>query len=238
MALELPTYKLPSLRTAFLTTFDRSLMFLKNAGTNILAICVVLWWMGNFPRVSPPPEAVELHAQADAVREGGEGAQAPGPDTQRRADELVARALRLEASNAKAHSYAGILGKFIQPVFEPLGYDWQLTVGVLTSFAAREVFVSTMAVMVAGTEDKHDPGVVKAIQEARRSDGVTPIFTTATSWSLLVFYVLAMQCLPTLAVTAKEAGGVRWAFLQLAWMSGLAYIAAFAIYRLVLAVGG
>ncbi len=113
-----------------------------------------------------------------------------------------------------------------------MGLDWQLTVGVLTSFAAREVFVSTMAVIVTGDENADDEGVVAAVANARRADGVTPVFTRATSWAVLVFYVLAMQCLPTLAVTAKEAGGVRWALLQLGWMSAVAYAAAAAVYAL------
>jgi len=231
MALELPTYKIPSLRTALLTTYDRAMVFLKNAGTNILAICIVLWWLGAFPHVAPPSRAVELRERAAMVAP-------PDPSlTPGVREDMLAEADRIEASHAKAESYAGRLGRFMQPVFAPLGYDWQLTVGVLTSFAAREVFVSTMAIVVTGSDDTDDPGIVQTIRDARRSDGVTPVFTPATSWSLLVFYVLAMQCLPTLVVTAREAGGVRWALLQLAWMSGLAYLAALGVYRLVLALG-
>lgn len=231
MVLELPTYKFPSLRTALLTTYDRGWVFLKNAGTNILAICIVLWWMGSFPKVQPPPEAVALHQQVvDAVH--GAYSKTEPAELLAKIEGWQAEAARLEASHAKAESYAGRLGRFVQPAFAPLGLDWQLTVGVLTSFAAREVFVSTMAVIVTGEEDAEDAGVVSAVASARRSDGVTPVFTRATSWAVLVFYVLAMQCLPTLAVTAKEAGGARWAFLQLAWMSIVAYLAgalAFAI---------
>ena len=127
----------------------------------------------------------------------------------------------------------GRMGKAAQPVFEPLGYDWRLTVGVLTSFAAREVFASTMAVVVSGNEDFEDAGVRDSIAHATRDDGVTPIFTPATAWSVLVFFVLAMQCLPTLVMTAREAGNVKWAFLQLAWMSTLAYLAAMLVYQIV-----
>ena len=231
MVLELPTYKFPSLRTALLTTYDRGWVFLKNAGTNILAICIVLWWMGSFPKVQPPQEAVALHQRVvDAVH--GAHSKTDPAELLEQIEGWQAEAARLEASHAKAESYAGRLGRFVQPAFAPLGLDWQLTVGVLTSFAAREVFVSTMAVIVTGEEDAEDAGVVSAVASARRSDGVTPVFTRATSWAVLVFYVLAMQCLPTLAVTAKEAGGARWAFLQLAWMSIVAYLAgalAFAI---------
>jgi ferrous iron transport protein B len=220
MMLELPTYKRPSLRTALVTTYDRGIGFIRNAGTNILAICVVLWWLGAYPRVDAPPRAVELRQIATGM-------------TGDPREEITREADRLEASHAKERSFMGRMGKFAQPMFEPLGYDWRLTVGVLTSFAAREVFVSTMAVVVSGSEDIEDIGVRDTIAHAKRDDGVTPIFTPATAWSVLVFFVLAMQCLPTLVMTAKEAGGARWALLQLAWMSGVAYVAAMVVYNVV-----
>lgn len=227
MALELPTYKRPSLRTALVATYDRAIVFLRQAGTNILAICVILWWMSAFPRVDPPTEALALRQQAVAV-----AATSPAD-----ADALTAEADRLTAADAGARSFMGRVGRVAQPIFEPLGYDWQLTVGVLASFAAREVFVSTMAVVVAGEENAEDQGVIDRVADARRADGTTPVFTRATCWSLLVYYVLAMQCLPTLAVTAREAGGLKWALLQLAWMSALAYAAALIVFQSLHAAG-
>ena len=118
-------------------------------------------------------------------------------------------------------SYAGQLGKFIQPVFEPLGFDWKLTVGVVTSFAAREVFVSTMTILSGHAEGEQS--VLDGLSQMKRSDG-TLLFDKATSVSLLVFYVLAIQCLPTLAVTKSESGNWRWAASQLLWMSALAWL--------------
>ena len=221
MALELPSYKLPSVRTAVITTVDRGWIFLKNAGTMIMAIMIVLWWLGSYPQGHPPEAAQEMIAQASAI-EQAEPAHAA---------ELRTEAERLTAREASRHSFMGRIGRTVQPVFQPLGFDWQLTVGVMASFAAREVFVSTMAVVVSGQEDPDSEGVIHDLALAKRSDGVTPIFTTATSWALLVYYVLAMQCLPTLAVTAKEAGGVRWAVLQFAWMSGIAYLCALMVYQ-------
>jgi ferrous iron transport protein B len=100
----------------------------------------------------------------------------------------------------------------------------------LTSFLAREVFVSTMSVLLVGDPDGEDEGVMAKVQQARRDDG-SPLFTPATAASLLVFFVLAMQCLPTLAVTRREAGGLKWAALQLVYMSGLAWIFAFATFH-------
>jgi ferrous iron transport protein B len=225
MALELPSYKWPSLRTALITTWDRGLVFVKNAGTNILAICIILWWLGAFPRMQAPPRIEELREQAVAL----------APANQAQADAVSAEADRLEHQAAraqKADSFLGRLGRTAQPALQPLGYDWQLTVGVIASFAAREVFASTMAVVTTGIEDAEDQGVLDQIAAAKRDDGVTPIFTRPVAWSLLVYYVLAMQCLPTLVVTAREAGGVKWALLQFAWMSGLAYVAAMLTFHL------
>lgn len=225
MAMELPSYKLPSLRTALITTIDRGGIFLRKAGTVILAIMIVLWWLGSFPQSGPTPEGVGLRAVAAA-----------SADDEAR-ERALAEADRLDARFAQANTFMGRIGRTVQPVFAPLGYDWQLTVGVVASFAAREVFVSTMAVVVAGQEDTDDEGVIRTLATATRSDGRTPIFTTATSWSLLVYYVLAMQCLPTLAVTAREAGGWRWAALQFAWMSGVAYVLALIVYQTLGAFG-
>jgi ferrous iron transport protein B len=243
MALELPTYKKPSIQTALLTTYDRGLVFLKNAGTNIMAILIVLWWLGAYPKVDhPPKEIAAIRAQAEAARPAVDRAKLTDAEAEQykarfeNFDALTAEADRVAARYQKSQSFLGHIGRGIQPVLAPLGFDRQLSVGVLASFAAREVFVSTMAVVTTGEEDKEKEGVMDEIAAARRDDG-TPIFTTATSWSLLIYYVLAMQCLPTLAVTAREAGGVKWALLQLAWMSGLAYIAAFAVFHALRATG-
>jgi ferrous iron transport protein B len=227
MALELPTYKWPSLRTATATTADRGLVFLKKAGTNILCICIVLWWLSSYPKVDAPPEVVNLRQTIAAATTGP--VSTPGGESLS-VDDAIALADRIEARHAARHSFAGRLGRFIQPALAPLGYDWQLSVGVLTSFAAREVFASTMAVVVTGDQEAEDSGVQEAIAHAPRDDG-TPIFTPAVCWSLLVYYVLAMQCLPTLAVTARESGHWKWAGLQLVWMCGLAYVAAMVVYQ-------
>jgi ferrous iron transport protein B len=201
MILELPSYKVPSLTNALLAAKDQGLAFLRTAGTVIIAICIVMWWLSAYPRVE---NAAATSGSSVVVSE--------------------------DAAQQSA-SYAGQIGRTLQPAFAPLGYDWQLTVGVLTSFMAREVFVSTMAVLAGTSGDAEvDEGVIDRIRTMRRDDG-TPVFTVATAASALIFFVLAMQCLPTLAVTAKESGSFKFAAIQLAYMSSLAYAAAFTCYQ-------
>jgi ferrous iron transport protein B len=226
MVLELPGYKWPSLTNALVTARDQGLAFLQTAGTIIFAICVVMWWLSAYPRADAPPEAVALRAQAAAVGV-----------SQTSADTLNAQADALEAQTRQAHSFAGRLGRFVQPVFAPLGYDWQLTDGLLTAFVAREVFVSTMSVLAgAGNHAADDTGLVQRIHTMKRDDG-TVVFTRATAASALVFFVLAMQCLATLTMTRRETGGLRYAVIQFSYMSGLAWVAALIVYQGLLMFG-
>jgi ferrous iron transport protein B len=219
MVLELPTYKLPSFTNALLAAQHQGLAFLRTAGTIIMAICVVMWWLSAYPRSQPP-------AEVQAMRQQAVDSALPAD----RVEALTTEADALERRSAQAGSFAGRIGRTLQPLFEPLGYDWQLTVGVLTSFLAREVFVSTMSVLVGAGDAEIDEGVVDRIRSMTRDDG-SLVFTQATSASALVFFVLAMQCLPTLTVTRRETGSIRYAALQLGYMTGLAYISALVVYQ-------
>ena len=225
MVLELPTYKVPSLTNALLTAKDQGLSFMRTAGTVIMAICVVMWWLSAYPRTETPPQAVAMRVEASSPLTAAD-----------RAEALTAEADAIEARAAQAGSFAGRIGRTLQPVFAPLGYDWQLTVGVLTSFLAREVFVSTMSVLVGAGNVDVDEGVIARIRSATRDSGEL-IFTPATAASALIFFVLAMQCLPTLAVTRKETGSLKYSMLQLGYMSGLAYVAALIVYQSLRAAG-
>ncbi len=220
--LELPAWRVPSVMRASRAAVVRSGAFLRKAGTTILVMMIALWWLSAYPVATPSGEVVALEAAAAA---------APG-EVERQNLEMQAQ--RLAAREGARSSYMGRIGRTVEPVFAPLGYDWQLSIGIMTSFAAREVFVSTMAVVTTG-EDR--AGAIESMRSATRDDG-SVLFDRPTLWSLLVFFVLAMQCLPTLAVVAREAGGVKWALLQFAWMSGLAYVAAFATYSVLSAIQG
>jgi len=131
------------------------------------------------------------------------------------------------------NSYAGILGKTIEPVIRPLGYDWKIGIALITSFAAREVFVGTMATLYSVGDDKDENNATlrQKMNAAVRSDG-TKVYTLATGLSLLIFYVLAMQCMSTLAVVKRETHSWKWPFIMLTYMTGLAYIMSWMIYNL------
>ncbi len=200
MVLELPTYRIPHLRTAFATAVERGWVFLRNAGSVILAIAVVMWWLSAYPKVQAPAAEAESEAQAARAQQAG--------------------------------SFAGMAGRALEPLFRPIGLDSQLTVAVLTSFMAREVFTTTVFVVTGAGEDAgDDEGTLERVRSATRLDG-TPLFTAPTAWSLLVFYVLAMQCLPTLALVRRETGSWRWPLAQFAWMTAVAYVGALIAYRI------
>ena len=231
MVLELPPYRLPDLRSALLTTFDRAKLFLRSAGTVILSICIVLWWLSAYPMAETPAAAVALEVRAVEVEASGQSDEAAAEIETLRHD---AEVLTMRAQ--QEHSFAGRIGRTLQPAFAPLGLDDRLTIAVLTSFLAREVFRSTMTVLVGQGDSDDDNKVADDLAQATRADG-SKLFDPATSAGLLVFYVLALQCLPTLAVTAREAGGWKWAALQFGWMSGVAYALAFITREAVLWMG-
>ena len=131
------------------------------------------------------------------------------------------------------NSYAGILGKAIEPAIVPLGYDWKIGIALITSFAAREVFVGTMATLYSVGDDKKDDNLTlrKKMEAAVRSDG-SKVYNVATGLSLLVFYVLAMQCMSTLAIVKRETRSWKWPMIQLVYMTGLAYFMSWVIYRI------
>ncbi len=221
LMIELPSYKMPSLKTALLAAYDRGIIFMRKAGTVILAISIILWWLMSYPRLDG--SATASAATDDAS--GAIAAQTAAADTN-------------EAQLALSHSYAGRMGRWVEPVLEPLGFDWKIGVGIVASFAAREVVVSALSVIYGvgdeGAED--DRFLLGKLRAAKRPDG-TPVFTFATSVSLLVFYVLAMQCLPTQAVTKRETGHWGWALLQLVYMTCLAYVCSLIAFQSLTALG-
>jgi len=224
LMIELPPYRLPALRTALLHTFDRAKIFVKQAGTVILAISLVLWALAYYPKSGPPAAAVTMNAQADQFEKTGD---------KNKALEFRDAADHLTAQSSLQNSFAGKIGHVIEPVIAPLGYDWQIGIGIISSFAAREVIVSTLAIVYGVGKDAADnnqSSLYSTLRQAKRTDG-TPIFNTATCASLLVFYILAAQCLSTTAVVRRETNSWKWPLFQIAYMTGLAYFAALVVYQ-------
>lgn len=223
LMIELPQYRVPMLRVALLHTFDRAKIFVKQAGTIILAISLILWALSYYPKSAPPAAAVALETQAAQIEKTDPA----------KAGSLRTDADRLTAQHSLQNSFAGKMGRVMEPVIAPLGYDWQIGIGIFSSFAAREVIVSTLAI-VYGVGDNADENnrssLYDSLRRATRSDG-TPIFNTATCASLLVFYILAAQCLSTTAVVRRETNSWKWPLFQIFYMTGLAYVAALLVYQ-------
>ena len=213
--LELPVYRVPRWNNAVRTMVEKAKIFVVQAGKIIFLISIVLWLLSSF---GPKERMAAVHAQYQ------EQLASPNADSV---------AIGEQYGSAKLeNSYAGIMGKAIEPAIKPLGYDWKIGIALITSFAAREVFVGTMATLYS-VED--DGGENLALQEkmskATFSDG-SKVFTLATGVSLMLFYVFAMQCMSTLAIVKRETNSWKWPMIQLVYMTVLAYIASFIAYQL------
>lgn len=225
LAIELPEYRMPHWKNVWLTVREKVVAFVAGAGKIILLVSIALWGLSRFGPGSDMASAVQS-AQNEAI--------ILKLDTVQTGDLLAQR--QLEAS------YAGQMGKWMEPVIRPLGYDWKIGIALLTSFAAREVFTGTLAVLYnmgsaeADINDRRE-NAAKATMRAKMktetfSDTGTPVYSLASALSLLVFYALAMQCMSTLAVVRRETGSWKWPLLQFLFMSGLAYLGAWAVYML------
>jgi len=208
--LELPAYRMPSARQVLRTVGSRGWIFVRQAGTIILAISIVLWFLAYFPRDDT------LAARAAQRVEAGANA-----------DEIA----HWRSSEQLRYSMAGRMGHFIEPVIEPLGFDWKTGVGLIASFAAREVMVSTLGIVYSvGEADEESVGLREKLKNDRRPDG-TPVFTVLSSVSLMVFFVLACQCMSTLAIVRRETNSWRWPLFMFVYMTVLAWVGSLAVYQ-------
>ena len=215
LMLELPDYRVPVWRNVGVTVWQKVKAFLVGAGQVILVISIVLWGLSTFGPAAEMAAAEERAAEITLAQELDEDAAA---------DVLASE--KLEAS------YAGYLGKAIEPAIRPLGYDWKIGIALLTSFAAREVFVGTMATIYSvGSAGEDEVKIRERMAEEVDPRTGAKVYSVATSWSLLVFYVFAMMCMSTLAVTKRETGGWKWPVVQFVFMTALAYFSALGVYQ-------
>ncbi len=212
--MELPVYRAPRWRNVGITMLEKAKVFITDAGKVIMVISVLLWVLASF---GPP-------GRMDAV--------------ERRYNEAIAnvpeQSFILESEKQSAlleHSFAGIMGRTMEPFIRPLGYDWKIGIALITSFAAREVFVGTMATLYSVGEADTELTLREKMRDAKRDDG-TAVYTLATGLSLLVFYVFAMQCMSTLVIVKRETRSWKYPLIQFVYMFGLAYAGAFIVFRI------
>ena len=215
LLLELPSYKAPRWGNVGITVWEKVKVFTLSAGKIILAISIILWAMATFgPNGKMEQAANSAKIEAESLKLG------------------VDEKERMIASAKLEQSYIGILGKTIEPVIQPLGYDWKIGISLITSFAAREVFVGSLATIYAVQEDGGaNRRLIERLKDEKRSDG-KPVYSLASGVSLMIFYVFAMQCMATLAVVKRETKSWKWPFIQMGFMAVLAYIGAWIAYQI------
>ncbi len=213
--LELPVYRAPRWKNMFYTMIEKAKIFVVDAGKVIMVISLLLWVLSSYG----PPQKMRNVSEKYATLEQQQPSQ-------------TKRLNKLKNTELLENSYAGILGKTIEPLIRPLGYDWKIGIALITSFAAREVFVGTMATLysVGGDKDQDNATLRQKMNAAVRKDG-TKVYNLATGLSLLIFYVLAMQCMSTLAVVKRETRSWKWPAIQLFYMTGLAYVMSLVVYN-------
>ena len=214
--LELQIYRQPRWKNIIITMIEKAKVFVFDAGKVIMVISLVLWALSSY---GPTEKREEIKKQYEVLIQNN-----------------PSKTIEYETEQASAlleYSYAGIMGRSIEPVIQPLGYDWKIGIALITSFAAREVFVGTMATLYSVGEDadENSETLRNKMQTAKRVDG-SPVYTKATGFSLLVFYLLAMQCMSTLAIVKKETGSWKWPVIQLVYMTVIAYVLSFITYQI------
>ncbi len=226
--MELPPYRLPNWRGVVQNMFNSGWQFLKRAGTVILAISIILWALTAFPRTTD----LETASQAVSQNQIAPGNQQPNEEGAENSADAEKKIKEAKEGFALRNSYAGQLGQLIEPVIAPLGFDWKIGVALIASFAAREVLVSTLSIIYNVGKDSNEESVslISAVRDAKKDDG-TPAWTPLTALTLMVFFVLAMQCMSTVAVVRRETNSWSWTIFMVAYMTALAYAAAFLTYQ-------
>lgn len=214
--MELPPYRMPSIRTVFQNMLTRAWLFVKRAGTVILAISIILWALMYFPRSESKSDAFTRSPDVSAVHE-----------------QITPEGVTLAPESQQLrNSFAGKLGHIIEPAIRPLGFDWKIGVALIASFAAREVLVSTLSIIynVGKDENEQSETLISAIRNAKDDNGRI-VWTPLTALTLMVFFVLAMQCMSTVAIVRRETNSWSWTLFMVGYMTALAYVAALITYQ-------
>lgn len=211
--MELPIYRMPQAKQVGMVIYDKVKVFLLEAGKIIIAISVILWLMASFAPGNRMQEIEQKYASiGNTISE------------QERSNKMAAE--KLEAS------YAGIAGKLIEPAIAPLGFDWKIGISLVTSFAAREVFVGTMATIYSVGDQADERSIRQKMKEELNPTTLQPVYTTAVAFSLMLFYAFAMQCMSTIAVVYRETKGYKWPLVQFLFMTAMAWLSSFTAFHL------
>ncbi len=221
--MELPPYRSPRWNNVMLSIIDRVKVFLFDAGKVIIAISIILWFLASHAPGDKFTQIEKKH-QIDSSFTPLSSGRGAGPACRTGRGEVAAE--KLEAS------YAGILGKFIEPAIKPLGFDWKVGIALVTSFAAREVFVGTMSTIYSVGDESNDQSIREKMYSEIDPETKRPRYTFAVGFSLMIFYAFAMQCMSTLAVVYRETKNWRWPVIQFIYMGVLAYVASFVAFHL------
>jgi ferrous iron transport protein B len=203
LILEMPSYKIPQARNILISVWEASWSFIKKAGTIILVLTIILWFLISYP------QNLELKQELQTRGESSHNIQ----------QELIRK------------SYMGQVGQFIEPAIRPLGYDWKIGVGLMSAFAAREIIVGTLAIIYAAGSEEETARLAEAMQADSYPGTEEPVWTPLVATSLLVFFVFALMCMSTIAVMRKETNSWKWPVFAFTYMLTLAYLAALAVYQ-------
>ncbi len=214
--MEMPVYRTPQWQAIGLLVLDKIKVFLFDAGKIILAISIILWFLSSY-------------APGNNFNEIEKNYSNKASNTNN--DSLKTQLAYNQSADKLEASYAGILGKKIEPLIKPLGFDWKIGIALITSFAAREVFVGTMATIYSTGDAENEDTLREKLMGERNTVTQAPVYNNAVCWSLLLFYAFAMQCMSTLATTYRETKQLKWAIIQLVFMTGVAYLSSFVIYN-------
>jgi ferrous iron transport protein B len=214
--MELPVYRMPRWNNVVFSMYDRSKSFVLEAGKVIIAVSIILWVLASYG----PGDRFEKIEQKYAATEYTFNYPQEELNT-------------IVATEKLENSYAGVLGHFIEPAIRPLGYDWKIGIALITSFAAREVFVGTMATIYSVSGGDGDTAsVLQKMRDAKNPQTRKPVFTLAVAFSLMMFYAFAMQCASTVAIVYRETKSWRWPAIQFVYMTVLAYVVSFITYQM------
>jgi ferrous iron transport protein B len=214
LMLELPEYRMPHWKNVFYTLYEKVSTFMFGAGKIILLISLILWFLASFGPPNKMKEAEHVSAIESSLLNS---------DKETAAMHLASKKLE--------YSYAGYAGRVIEPLIKPLGFDWKIGIALITSFAAREVFVGTISTLYSIGKHADNMTIKQKLQTERNAEG-KPVFTMAVALSLVLFYLFAMQCMSTLATVYRETRSFKWPAIQFLYMTGTAYIVSMTAYQL------